>query len=296
MAVPKVAIVYPVDLPCPVTAPLEWAERRELSTLPGPRQSRVLTRDQYGTQQLTFKLRSPAQVQAWLEWGDVSLGQWGNWFAAEWPVSYGGVAVRRFVGAPSYPEYLPRIGAWVVSANVEIRGRGMLPYRVVSNCVEASGFLDVAFGDVAGTREYVSTTPIPAPEMETQLSIMERSAGAVGPGSTFPCVFATTWADLPDLPLVAYYSCTRDGSGVSTVSFALTITDIPDEGAAICKCVMFQTSGHWTNGGTVPNGEVTINGESLGPGVFQALPPSTGALTGYVLLRNNRGDLTAAFN
>lgn len=122
------AIVYPEALPCPQTASLQRPERRALSSLPGLPKSRPLWRDKAGTTQpLTFVLTSVEMVQEWIDWGNNDLGDWGNWFAADWPQPEGGVGVRRFVGVPSYPEFFPTLQAWRVTAQVEIRGRSELP-------------------------------------------------------------------------------------------------------------------------------------------------------------------------
>ena len=125
-------MTYPIEypaayLPSPASAPLQWAERRGLSTTPGPRQSRILYTDQHGTQSLEFILRSAAQVQRWVDWVRDDLVDGAAWFAASWAQPQGGVGVRRFIGTPSFPEYLPVINAWRVSAVCEVRGRGDLP-------------------------------------------------------------------------------------------------------------------------------------------------------------------------
>jgi hypothetical protein len=293
MAVPKVSLVYPDSLPCPRSATLQWTERRALSDLPGVRQSRVVSRDRHGMQALEFILQSEQQVADWVEWGNMMLGDWGHWFAAEWPQPQGGIGVRRFVGTPSYPAYLPLVG-WRVQADVEMRGRGELPMIVVSNCTEGAQVLDTAFAEVALLYEFRVNDPDPVPATTSPIEVIERTAGLPVPG--FPCNFSIAWGDLPDLPTIAYFSCTRDGTGSSIVSANFEITDLPDEGAAICKAVVFQTTGGWTNGGTVPNGAVTVNADGLGYSTFQDTGPGADALTGYILLRNNRGTLTAALN
>lgn len=122
------AIVYPATLPCPQTASLQRPERRALPSLPGLLNSRPLWRDKAGTTQpVTFVLITAAMVQEWLNWGNVSLYEWAAWFAADWPQPEGGVGVRRFVGVPSYPEWLPSIQGWRVQAMVELRGRTEMP-------------------------------------------------------------------------------------------------------------------------------------------------------------------------
>lgn len=120
-------IAYPAGLPCPMSAPLQRAERRGLSSIAGPRQSRVEWTDRLSTQSLDFIFKTGTQLQTWLDWYHLTLHDGAGWFAASWPQPEGGVGVRRFVGAPSYPEYLSEKLGWRVSAQVQIRGRGVLP-------------------------------------------------------------------------------------------------------------------------------------------------------------------------
>jgi hypothetical protein len=121
----SVPIVYPASLPGPTAAPFQPAERRLLSSLPGPRQSRPIQRDRKASQQLDFIFKH-AEVAIFEAWLDGPLVRAGAWFAASWPQPQGGVGVRRFVGEPSFPVYYPGVG-WHVSAQVEVRGRGELP-------------------------------------------------------------------------------------------------------------------------------------------------------------------------
>lgn len=124
-----VALVYPSILPCPTSTSVQRLERRALSgdDMRGPRDSRPVSVDKTSTQPLEFIFRSQALLQAWLDWYETTLDNGSAWFAASWPQPEGGVGVRRFLGAPSYPEYIPPKKMWRVIATCQIRGRGMLP-------------------------------------------------------------------------------------------------------------------------------------------------------------------------
>jgi len=119
------AIVYPSALPGPQTAPVQWAERRMLSALPGPRDARAMERDQRGTQDLSF-IFTAAEAAAFAAWYDADLIQGGAWFAANWPAPNGTVRVRRFAAPPQW-QFVPG-GLWRVSAQCEVRGRGEPPW------------------------------------------------------------------------------------------------------------------------------------------------------------------------
>lgn len=116
---------YPDALPGPISAPIQSAERRMLSSLPGARQSRALSRDRLAGQELQFWF-SHEQCAVFTDWLENTLVDAGAWFAASWPIPQGGVGVRKFIGAPSYPRFYPGFG-WLVSAVCEVRGRGDLP-------------------------------------------------------------------------------------------------------------------------------------------------------------------------
>lgn len=119
------AITYPTSLPGPTAAPLQPAERRMLSNLPGPRQSRPMQFDRLAEQQVDF-IFTHDELAVFTAWLDGDLVRAGAWFAATWPQLHGGVGVRRFIGEPSYPVHYPNVG-WHVSASCEVRGRGELP-------------------------------------------------------------------------------------------------------------------------------------------------------------------------
>lgn len=120
-----VPLVYPATLPCPQSAPFSRSERRALSALSGKRQSRTLWRDRHGTIPVQF-LMTFEQVAIWLDWIETEQVNGGAWFAADWRVPFGRTGVFRFMSAPTYPEFIPIVG-WRVSAEVEVRGRGMPP-------------------------------------------------------------------------------------------------------------------------------------------------------------------------
>lgn len=117
------AIAYPPALPGPISAPLQSVERRLLSSLPGPRQSRALQRDRLAGQQVDF-IFTNAQAAIFAAWVKNDLYEGGAWFSANWQQPQGGPGARRFIGAPSYPQYLPAFG-WHVSAVCEVRGQGV---------------------------------------------------------------------------------------------------------------------------------------------------------------------------
>lgn len=143
-------LVYPASLPGPISAPFQSAERRLLSSIPGPRQSRPMQRDRKASQQLDF-IFTHAECAIFKAWLDADLVRAGAWFAASWPQPQGGVGVRRFVGEPSFPIYYPNVG-WHVSANVEVRGRGMAPAGPPGGFVDSGG----GWGD-GGTEGSVPT-------------------------------------------------------------------------------------------------------------------------------------------
>jgi len=118
-------LTYPDALPGPISAPFQPAERRLLSSLPGPRNARPMQRDRKASQTLDF-IFTHNELAIFEAWVDGALVRAGAWFAASWPQPQGGVGVRRFVGEPSYPTHYPQVG-WHVVAEVEVRGRGELP-------------------------------------------------------------------------------------------------------------------------------------------------------------------------
>jgi len=107
-------IAYPATLPDPIRAPIQSAERRILSTLPGPRQARALQRQRMAGQEIEFVF-TYAEAQAFAAWVKNDLIDGGAWFTANWPQPQGGPGTRRFIGAPSSPKFVPNVG-WHVTA------------------------------------------------------------------------------------------------------------------------------------------------------------------------------------
>lgn len=124
------ALVYPDSLPCPQRASFQRTDTRALSSIAGLRRSRTLYRDRGGSEPVQF-LMTFAQVQTWLEWISNEQVEGGAWFAATWRLPSGRNGVYRFMDSPSYPEFVPVVG-WRVTANVEVRGRGMAPQSHVA--------------------------------------------------------------------------------------------------------------------------------------------------------------------
>lgn len=131
-------IEYPSTLPGPVSAPIQSAERRLLSQLPGPRNSRPGQRDRIETQQLSFVFTfdETAIFDAWFK-DDLSDG--GAWFAASWPLPRGGIGVRKFIGALEWSEYFTNVG-WRLNATCEVRGLGILPTAHTASVYETAAF------------------------------------------------------------------------------------------------------------------------------------------------------------
>jgi hypothetical protein len=120
------ASVFPAILKAPQSADLVPAERRALSEIEGKRSARALSVDRLSQQNVVFTFLNGEELDTWLHWGRVELIDWSCWFVANWSQPQGGSAVRRFVGAPSYPKYFANVG-WMVNAIVQIRGRGEFP-------------------------------------------------------------------------------------------------------------------------------------------------------------------------
>lgn len=109
---------YPITLPGPISAPIQSVERRLLSSLPGPRQSRAIQRAKLAGQQVEF-IFTHSEAAIFAAWVKNDLLEGGAWFSANWPLPQGGAATRRFVGAPAYPSYVPNLG-WHVTAQCEV--------------------------------------------------------------------------------------------------------------------------------------------------------------------------------
>lgn len=143
------AIVYPTSLPGPSVAPIQSAERRNVSPLDGPRATAVGQRDRLATQQVAFvfTFAEAAVFRAW--WKD-TLVYGGAWFAATWPLPQGLiVGVRKFLGTPKWSEYLPNVG-WRVMAVCEVRARGELPVAQETYTVDLDATVNVGTSSVVG--------------------------------------------------------------------------------------------------------------------------------------------------
>ena len=130
------AIVYPVGLPGPQQSAVFPGERRLLSDVTGgPQQARGVQRDYLATQRLEWFF-SVAEALAFDQWWKGTLAQGGAWFASTWPAPQGWVSlIRRFIGAPTWT-HVPG-GFWRVSAQVQMRGRGLPPQAYVNVDLDA---------------------------------------------------------------------------------------------------------------------------------------------------------------
>ena len=164
------AIIYPSTLPGPSVSAVTPTERRLLSDLTGaPQQARGLQRDYLATQHVEWAVLSASEAAMFYEWWKNTLTYGGAWFASTWPAPQGWVSIaRRFIGAPAWTN-LPG-GFWRVSAEVQVRGRGELPFAFATGCdlfqpTDRGLFLDFtvpdsmlnASGAVAAPGEYVHT-------------------------------------------------------------------------------------------------------------------------------------------
>lgn len=177
------AIAYPAALPSPISAPIQAVERRLLSSEPGPRASRVLSRDRLANQRCAF-LFTLAQAEIFNAWWRDDLYEGGAWFASNWSHPQATTAVRKFLGVPKWGDYVPD-ALWPVSAEFEVRGRGMepaLPALPTGVFSLASGLGTLATG---GTAE-LPTTPEIIPGDALVLYIMHQNNATFGtpPGWT----------------------------------------------------------------------------------------------------------------
>lgn len=120
------ASVFPATLPGPSVATVTPADRRLLSDVPGPQNARGIQRDYLAVQHLEWNLLDSAAALMFQSWWRTSLIFGAAWFAATWPLPLGWQsATRRFLGTPRW-QHLPG-GFWRVSADCELRGRGLPP-------------------------------------------------------------------------------------------------------------------------------------------------------------------------
>jgi hypothetical protein len=124
------ALVYPTSLPVPSRVPRRAAERRGLSTGPGPMQARAKSRDWLADHDLEF-VYSPAEMAIFKDWWQDTLQYGGAWFAAHgWPSadpSVGGV--YQFKGGVRTAHRGE--GNQRIQAVAQERGRGVDPQMVV---------------------------------------------------------------------------------------------------------------------------------------------------------------------
>jgi len=115
---------YPADLPAPVSAPMRAQERRDLTTLPGPRAAVPFQFAGQDSQNLRFRL-SFAQSVIWDNWWRVTLTLGGAWFMAPWSHPTGETVPRRFITTPTWT-LVPGYG-WDVSIDAEVQSIDQLP-------------------------------------------------------------------------------------------------------------------------------------------------------------------------
>lgn len=290
----SVASSYPASLPQPSSILLMPNERRVSSdVLGGPQQTRGVQRDYLSSETVQWDNLTSVDAKNFDDWWNLSLMTGGAWFVSSWPSPQGFIPlVRRFKGALKW-SHVPG-GFWKISADVLVRGVGISPNLVTTACQQAVNAAAIAQSEIALVYQYAFVDPLPAPITVGTYSVLGRSPGAVGPNSTFPVSFSIAWSSIPDAPAVGIFGCNRTGTGVSIMTTDIVITSAP-LGAAVCKTIVVETTGSWTNNGTVSNNAVTVNGSSLGFSSFTpAMDSSPGYLTMQIVLRSEGGIITAA--
>jgi hypothetical protein len=123
-------ISYPTSLPGPVRNPRRAAERRGLSTGPGPLQARARSRDWLADHELEF-VYTPAEMAIFKDWWQDTLQYGGAWFAAHaWPSADPAVGgVYQFKGGVRTVHR--GLGIQRVMAAAQERGRGVDPQQLV---------------------------------------------------------------------------------------------------------------------------------------------------------------------
>jgi hypothetical protein len=118
------AIKYPAHLPCPQTTTVVSKERRA-SSEGEPYRYRPLQRNCVQLEQLTFMFPTFQDAKDFMTWYHEELFDGGAWFSATWPLPQGLTsAVRRFVGVPRFPTFMPLVG-WKLHTAAEVRGNGL---------------------------------------------------------------------------------------------------------------------------------------------------------------------------
>ena len=96
----RAQIVYPDTLPCPVATNVQAAERRLLSGIEGPRQSRPFSRDRLAAQPVEF-IFTHDELAIFTAWVKDVLQYAAAWFAAEWPLPQGGIGAPPVISLAS---------------------------------------------------------------------------------------------------------------------------------------------------------------------------------------------------
>ena len=118
---------YPPTLPNPTLATTTAIDRRLQHQLTGPYSYRRSQTSRHSLQKLEFVFTS-VEAAVFEDWVENTLIKGGTWFRSNWPHPAGGVARRRFITRPSYPEYqLFEGGGWKVQALCEVMGPGLDP-------------------------------------------------------------------------------------------------------------------------------------------------------------------------
>lgn len=228
-------MAYPSTLPVPRSAPLTPAERRLMSELPGPRQTRGIERDPRAGQDLEW-IFTFEQMETWTAWlAEISDG--GAWWSADWPMPIGGAGQRRFVGAPSEPVFIARVG-FTVRAHVELRGRAA-PLQEGLPCDAATAALASAVIDAAYiVATYIHGFDDGATNEGTYFAWSDGGSAA----PPFPFPISIDWSSLHDAPGVTVLI--GDRAGATDTSMTLTVNGPLTDG---CRPVVFITGGTWTS-------------------------------------------------
>lgn len=118
--------VYPSTLPAPQALRRTPLERRQLSAVDRPRDSRPLQFDRGSTENITWPPLTTAQLETLMTWWRGTLHLGGSWFSSSWPCPQGRpVLVRKFTEQPR--RTFMAGGFWRVTATVEVRGVGQIP-------------------------------------------------------------------------------------------------------------------------------------------------------------------------
>jgi hypothetical protein len=129
-------LAHPSTIPGPTAFEAEPRERRALSAdETGAQQTRGRETDFNGSGVLQYEY-TQAQLKIFRTWGKGDLAEWSRWFSVVLP-GYGGFTAHivRFKQPPKWDHVgfsEETKGYWVVSAEVEVRGRGVAPERLAT--------------------------------------------------------------------------------------------------------------------------------------------------------------------